>query len=247
MKLTCVLTAVNANPKYTRFIPMFIAQWKRICPDLKIRIVWIGSELPPEVSAFAEHMILFPELPGVSTVYTAQTIRILYPALMDPEDVTIITDMDMLPANRPYYVDKLLHVSDTSFVSLRPTSVVNKGQIAMCYNAASTETWRALFGIQSVDDVRQFLVKNYNVQTDGIHGGKGWSQDQELLHRHVAHTSVFVELDDSLFRRLDYFHHHYDPMRFMSMLQSGYYSDAHFYADLCPWTREQIESFSHGF
>lgn len=240
MKPTCVLTAVNANPKYTRFIPAFIAQWKRLYPDLKLRIVWIGSELPDEFKHYSEHIVCFPELPGVSSVYTAQTIRILYPALMGPTDVTIITDMDMLPANRSYFSTKLEGVPDNAFVSMRPLSVVSPGQIAMCYTVASTPVWQRLFGIRSEDDIRAFLVSNYNSSTDGVHGGKGWYQDQELLYRHVVHAPSFIQLDDSGFRRLDYFHHRYDMNLFLSMLRSEQYSDAHFYADECPWSRSEL-------
>lgn len=236
MKPTCVLTAVNANPKYTRFIPAFIAQWTRLYPDIKVRIVWIGSEIPEEFKPYSENIILFPELAEVSSVYSAQTIRILYPALMDPTDVTIITDMDMLPGNTSYFTMKLEGVRDDAFVSMRPLSVVSPGQIAMCYTVASTSVWQRLFGIRSENDIRAFLVENYNPSTDGIHGGKGWYQDQELLYRHVVHDPSFVQLDDSGFRRLDYFHHRYDMNQFLAMLRSGQYSDAHFYADACPWT-----------
>ena len=100
MKITTVLAALNDNPKYTRFVPGFVRTWRRLYPDFRVRIVFIGNTLPKELEPFREWIELFPEIPGVSTVYTAQTIRLLYPALLDPSEVTVITDIDMLPANR---------------------------------------------------------------------------------------------------------------------------------------------------
>ena len=68
MKITSVLTAVNNNPKYFRFIPFFVETWKRLYPDVKIRIVFVGNELPPELEAYTEYCVCFPEIPGVSSV-----------------------------------------------------------------------------------------------------------------------------------------------------------------------------------
>lgn len=244
MKLTTVLTAVNDNPKYTRFIPTFVSQWKHRYPHLKLRIVWVGSKLPDEFKQYAEHILLFPEIPGVSTVYTAQTLRILYPALLDPTDVTVITDMDMIPGNNTYFTTKLASVPDDSFVSMRPLSVVDPGQIAMCYAAASTPVWQRLFGVRSLEDIRIFLQSNYNPGTDGIHGGHGWCQDQELLYKHVARDPAFVQLTDDGFRRLDFFHHKYNMSTFVTMLRAGNYSDAHMFADQCPWTISDLSVLS---
>lgn len=242
MKLTTVLTAVNNNPKYTRFIPAFVAQWKHLYPDIKLCIVWVGSEIPPDLAEYSQHIVLFPELPDISTVYTAQMIRLLYPAVLDSTDITVITDMDMLPANTSYFTEKLLSAPDDAFVNMRPLSAVSQGQIAMCYTAAATSTWSRLFGIRTHNDIRAFLEANYNPRTDGVHGGTGWFQDQEILYQHTSHDPKFVQLSDSGFRRLDFFHHRYDMQLFLSMLRSGQYSDAHFYADSCPWDIQTIRS-----
>jgi hypothetical protein len=240
MKLTTVLTAVNNSPKYTRFIPVFIRAWRRLFPELKVRIVFIGSEIPTEFAPYSEHIVCFPEIPGVSSVYTAQTIRLLYPAVLPENEVTIITDIDMLPGSRPYYTEKLDGIHDDSFVVMRPKTCVGPGELAMCYNAASTKTWQDVFCIRSLDDIRSFLAKHYNAESDGIHGGIGWCTDQYLLHDFALRFPNTVMLDDRMIKRLDIAHHRYDMSTFVRMLNSRAYSDAHLYADGCPWTTAQL-------
>lgn len=233
MKITSVLTAVNNNPKYVRFIPFFIQQWKKLYPHINIKIVFIGSKLPDNLKEYEEYIDVFPEIPGISSVYTAQTIRILYPALMGDNEVTVITDMDMVPANKSYFNQE---IQDNSFVVFRPLNCVGQGEIAICYNAAPTSVWKEVFGINTIDDVQTFLINKYKY-SDGKHGGKGWNTDQILLYNAVTswNGDICIVGDDT-FRRLDFFHHIYDKSTFLKMLNSEAYSDAHLYADLCPWS-----------
>ena len=237
MKATTVLTAVNNNPKYSRFIPIFIYQWKRLFPEMSIKIVFIG-EIPLELQKYSEYLVSFPEIVGISTVYVAQTIRILYPAILDPSETTLITDIDMLPGNRKYYVDKIDAMDDSKFVVMRPLSCVGRSEIAICYNVARTATWGTLFGIKTVDDIRNFLITNYSI-ADGIHGGRGWNTDQLLLYKFAIRHPISI-MDDSYLNRLDFPRHNYNILAFRELLRSGNFSDAHMYADKCPWTLEQL-------
>jgi hypothetical protein len=233
MKITTVLTAVNNNPKYIKFIPFFISQWKKLYLEIKIKIVFISSELPSKLEQYKEYIVLFPEIPNISSVYIAQTIRLFYPALLQDE-VTVITDMDMVPGNRTYFQQE---IEEGSFTIFRPFECIGQGEIAMCYNAAQTSVWRSIFSVNTVDDVRSFLIKKYRY-SDGIHGGKGWTRDQLLLFNSVTswNGGKINILGDTQFRRLDFFHHNYDKNTFLSMLNTEEYSDAHFYADKCPWS-----------
>jgi hypothetical protein len=240
MKITTVLTAVNNNPKYTRFIPLFISRWKALYPDILVKIVFIGNSIPPEFSTYSEHFILFPEIDGISSVYIAQTIRILYPALLGEGETVAITDMDMLPGNQTYFVDAISHIESNTFVSMRPLHIVGSDQLAICYGVAAAPLWSRIFKIQSVEDVKTFLINNYK-HADGIHGGEGWLQDQILLRRYVSNSKCnFVPLDDHYYKRLDWKHHNYEKPTFIKLLSSESFSDIHLYGDMCPWILKDI-------
>lgn len=242
MKITTVLTAVNDNPRYTRFIPLFIRMWKRLYPTLTVRIVYIGNEVPVNLNAYSESILLFPPIEGVSTVYTAQAIRILYPALLAENETTVITDMDMLPANSSYFSSLVRDVPQDTFLTFRNPRCVTPDQIAICYNAASTAVWRKIFGVHTLDDIRIFLKQKYDTRTDGLHGGQGWCSDQILLRQYAMSSGApILTLNDAGYNRLDICNHRYNIPIFVQKLKTLTYSDAHLYSHECPWSDRDLE------
>ena len=241
MRITTVLTAVNNNPEYTRFIPIFIYMWKKFYPQINVRIIYIGNDLPISLHTFSDNIIVFPPIEGVSTVYTAQTIRILYPALLDENETTVITDMDMLPANKTYFSSLINEIPSNTFLMFRDLRCVSPDQIPICYNAASTSIWKKVFGINSINDIRSFLREKYDLQTDGIHGGHGWYTDQVLLRKHVFSSGVsLLTLNDNGYKRLDIYDHRYNIPLFIEKLKTMSYSDAHLYSHECPWSLHEL-------
>jgi hypothetical protein len=216
--------------------------WKRLYPSLNVRIIYIGNELPTNLAAYSNSITLFAPIEGVSTVYTAQTIRILYPALLGDNETTVITDMDMLPANTSYFSSLVSGVPTDAFLTFRDPRCVTPDQIAICYNAASTAVWKKMFGISTLDDIRTFLKEKYDRRTDGLHGGQGWCSDQILLRQYVVSSGVPVlTLNDAGYRRLDIHDHLYDIPTFVQKLKTLTYSDAHLYSHECAWTSRDLE------
>jgi hypothetical protein len=242
MKITRVLTAVNNNPKYTKFIPLFIESWKHTYPEIEPVIIFIGDHVPNEFVEYAQYIRCVPEIPGVSSVYVAQTIRLFYPCLLDENDVTIISDMDMIPTKSHYFNED---IPEGTFVVFRPLTCVGPYEIAMCYNAASTTVWRDIFGVRTLSDTIETLKKHYTY-SDGIHGGKGWFQDQYILYAYTLRWNKNVKIlsdDYTGYKRLDFIHHGYDITTFCSLyLKDTTCTDAHLYADQCKWSYDDIRT-----
>ena len=45
MKLDCVITSVNNNDLYIDFIPLFIKTWKKLYPDVDVKIILIDDNI----------------------------------------------------------------------------------------------------------------------------------------------------------------------------------------------------------
>ncbi len=247
MEITTILTSVTNNEKYYRFIPLFIKRWKTLFPAIKIVIVFVGVKPPACLIPYKSYIRVFEPIPNVSDVFISQTIRLLYPAILDPNEVTMITDIDMVPGNRiSYYTDKIKAVNEDSFVVFRPLTCVGPNEIAMCYNSAKTSVWSSVFGIGSLDDISSFLKNNYNF-ADGKHNGIGWVQDQRILYTHVTNSNLnTVFLDDSYYKRLEPHFHKYNIKSFAEMIKDDF-SDVHIYADECPWTIFDILTITRNF
>ncbi len=209
MKLDCILTAVNENPLYIEFIPIFIKAWKGLIPEADIKIILIANEIPDEYKVYSEYIILFSPIENVSTSLTAQYIRILYPAILPYENGVLITDMDCLPMNRDYYVKNIEKFDNSKFIYYRHILFCDK-QISIMYNIATPHTWSDIFNIKNTEDIVNELVNiNNKIDYNGIPGESGWFSDQLKLYDSVmkwqdkSHRFIFLKDWDTGFNRLN--------------------------------------------
>jgi hypothetical protein len=249
MLLDCVVTAVNENPLYLEFIPIFIETWKLLYPEVDAKIILIAEKIPDEYIHWEKHIILFEPIEGVSTVFTSQYIRLLYPCIMNYENGVLITDIDMLPMNRTYYTENIKSYDNTKFIYYGEPPRIDK-QIFMCYNVAVPGVWRDIFGVHSVEDVREHLKRAQNRDVErGVreeirktHGVDAeWFNDQFTLYEKVmewqAHTNNFVSLkkSDTGFRRLDRNTFHLNDPNLCRAIAHGVFSDYHCYRPMAKY------------
>lgn len=182
MKIDIVLTACNLNSYYLNLYPYTHRVWKERF-GLDLYLVLISDSIPPNLHEYANHIILFEPITGLNTSYMAQVIRILYPALFHNLNV-LITDIDIFPISRTYFIDHIQPYSDTQFVSYTDRYMHNQ-MIAICYNVANSKIWGEITGIQTVDDIRRILVDNYMNEYTGQKNCAGWYSDQCMLYKFV--------------------------------------------------------------
>jgi hypothetical protein len=183
LELTHMLTAVDLNPRYLDLWPVVRRAWSEIAAvDPILVLVAARNAVPPELAGDAGVRIFEPE-PGLSTVLQAQCIRLLYPALLESEGAVIVSDVDMVPLSPRYFHRPLARIDHRHFVAYRDV-LLPLGEMAICYNAALPTTWRSVFGVRDLDDVRTMLrAWAEGVDHDGSHGGTGWTTDQRRLYR----------------------------------------------------------------
>lgn len=236
MKLTNVLVATNMKPLYYKFIPVFIKAWGKLFPNVKVTILVVAEKLIDDLLPYKTNITLFPPIENMDTGFIAQNIRLLYPALMDAEGGILITDMDILPMNRSYYIDPIISYDTTKFITYRPLSVVGTNEIAICYNIATPTIWKDIFNIHNIEDIHKILKMLYKNDTYiGENAYRyykpGWITDQLYLFEKVTEwnrkTNNHVILDDSLFKRLN----RNKPITQITKVQNnitrGVYSDYH--------------------
>ena len=228
MKVGTIVTATDTNPLYMDFIPMFVRAWSYLIPEADIRIVLVADAIPEHLQEYSKHIVLFPSIPGIHTAFQAQCIRLLYPREVTRDEGVLITDMDMIPMNRRYYVDSIASTSKDTFVVYR--DVCLPSEISMCYNIAHPSVWKSMFGDNSTQDI----LREWNgwVQYDGKHGGQGWNTDQRVLvWKFNMWNGPKVILNDSItqFTRLDRIAHwdFQNKEALKQRVSNGYYADYH--------------------
>jgi hypothetical protein len=210
MKLDCILTAVNENKLYIDFVPFFIRTWNKLYPEVDVKIILIANEIPYNLNDCKDNIILFKPIENVSTSFTSQYIRLLYPAILNYKNGVMITDIDMVPMNRTYYTENIVSFTEDRFIYYRENICFNAKQIAMCYNVASSKIWSDIFKIESIQDIVDRLKNVYkNINYMEGHGKSGWGTDQIDLYKYVMEwnkkTNNFICLKeiDTKFNRLD--------------------------------------------
>ena len=203
MKLGTIVTATDTNPLYLEFIPNFITAWNKLVPEADVHVVLISNEIPTEYMKYKDNIKLIKPIPGINTAFHAQCIRLLYPRILTRNEGVLITDMDMFPMSRRYYVDTIADHNNDSFIVYRDVCMP-WGEIAMCYNIALPETWRKMFS--EIDD--EILIKQWYSTSNyaGTHGGSGWNTDQLILMRMFSlYQGSKLVLNDTItkFNRLD--------------------------------------------
>jgi hypothetical protein len=184
MKLKYILTASNENSTYLDFIPLLYKTW---CDwiNIPIKFILVMEEIPEKLKKYEKNIILFKPLANLSTVFQSQVIRLFYPALINTKEAIMITDMDMIPMNKKYFIEWVSKKDDKKFVNLPHSNNCGPDHIVMCYNIATPQIWGEIFNIQCLEDVRERLMDVHRwVQKNNIHY---WGSDQSWLHYKI-HT-----------------------------------------------------------
>ena len=185
MKLDCALVACNENTHYLDFWPIVKNAWWEIV-GIPCILVYVGETLPDHLKEDPA-VRLFKPIEGWPTATQAQVIRLLYPALLQCEGAVVLSDMDIVPLQKDWFIDGFAKASTNQFVSLRGIDEGNK-QVYMCYVGATPRIWADVFSLtneQSVRDMLSMMAKIY--PADGNHGGKGWCTDQLVLYEAIKY------------------------------------------------------------
>lgn len=226
MKLTTVLSAVNNNPEYYKFIPKQILFWKHF--NIRFIAIFVGNQIPEELLSYKDNIILWNKNTGLNSAFVAQNLRMYYPALLHlPEDeLGMITDMDMLPMNDKYYKSGLESYTVDDFIYYRN---IDDRQIYMCYNAAHPSLWAKLFNIYSESDIEFQIQNTYDNGYNGIPGSTGWFIDQEIMYKTLINYEKLQILNRPITRL--------ETESYQQHLNNGdtdfikKYDDAHFHRD----------------
>lgn len=205
MKIDFVLTAGNINSHYTKLYPLIYKIWKERF-NLDCYLILVADEIPDYLEELKNYIILWNPIENINNIYVAQVIRILYPALFKKNNI-LVTDLDIFPVSRKYFIDSIKDVDDNKFISYTNRYFKQK-MVAICYNVAKSEVWSDIFGINTEDDIRKFLIENYNNEYNGRKNCPGWYTDQLKLYEYLNNwkkkeNHLILKDKDLNFKRLN--------------------------------------------
>ena len=208
MKLDCVLTAVNENTMYLDFVPIFIKTWNKLYPGVDVKIILIAKKIPDNFLCYTNNIILFEPIENISTSFTSQFIRELYPCILNYKNGVMITDIENLPMNRIFNTKNIENISDNKWINLRDWK--EDDQICMMWQVATPIIWKEVFNINNLQDIKETLINVYNSvnYVDSSYTG-AWFTDQKFLYKKVmiwnkkTNNYIFLRDKDTGYARLD--------------------------------------------
>ena len=114
MKIDIVLTASTNNPNYINLYEYAFKVWKQKF-NLDLYLLLISDQIPDFLNKYSKFIILIKPIENIHPSYISQVIRILYPCIFDNLNV-LITDIDIIPISRDYFIDKIQDFNDDKFI-----------------------------------------------------------------------------------------------------------------------------------
>jgi len=230
-KIDRVILATDTHLMYMDFWPLVARMWEEIV-GVKPTLAFIAP-----AGVFIDEslgdVIRFEPIPGVPTSLHAQVIRLLLPAYF-PDDFCIISDIDMIPLSKNYFIESVQDASCDSFVIFRDQAdsyYTENKRYPMCYNAAKGSIFAEIFDIKNTSDISTIIQQWYALEW-------GWHTDELILTQKTNQwnekTGRLSKLGHPVTNRIDRSYWSYD----INVLHNHGYIDSHL---LRPYNEYQKE------
>ena len=180
MKINYVLMGSNNNPLYLDFWPIVSKVWKEVFNITPV----LGLISDEETDIYDDGnglVIKLKSIEGFDDGLLSQLVRLYLPKFL--EGNCIISDIDMIPLSKKYFIDDLNDYSDNDFIimSSHHPQTININQYPMCYVVGNDKIFKELFTLE--DDWISFVKKIPH---------QGWFTDQLYLYDIINKNGIFT-------------------------------------------------------
>ena len=248
MKINRIFISTDDNPLYIQFLPMFSLAWQRLL-GIKPTVAYVGNldDKTHWMKEYCDDIIYYPKhnaLPNgrCQTFAARMLMRYLY-----PDDICMISDIDMLPLNGRYFDELLANYSVEKFVSSGynaykfgdgdPKSTIkdpNLRKFPSCYTIATGKVWKEIInpnGLSDSDIVKSWFDIKYFDHKESVNDPNFDDESlmRALIQKWNPSRDRVIGIDRNIVRtgfmgdRLDRSNWRFN----MDMLKGGKYIDAH--------------------
>jgi len=213
MKIDKVILSTNDNPMYYPFWNIVSKYWSKVI-DIEPVLFYVG-DLSPKVLGLKEeygkiiHYNTKDKAKSVETSNLSQIIR-HFGATCFPEETCIISDIDMLPLSKDYYVNQkeVINFKENS-ICFYSGDWGNRKRFPMCYIAAKGCVFEEIIKSKYEDFEKEsvkWMSEGYGWHTDEIVFSKLWNESRFtenslFLNRGWTHGQANNRIDrDSIYK-----------------------------------------------
>tara|TARA_R100000008_G_scaffold84500_1_gene72045 strand:- start:4744 stop:5505 length:762 start_codon:yes stop_codon:yes gene_type:complete len=193
MKIDRVILSTNEKKEYYDFWPLVSQRWKNwgITPEL-----FVISDKDLEIDNAYGNVTYVEPIKGFSTAQQSQIVR-FFGATKYKDDICLISDLDMMPLNKEYFLHSVSYCDDKKIV-FYSSDAYTPGNPAypaypMCYMAAKGSTFEQIIGANFEEFSAEFK--------EWIAHGYGWFSDEKVFYEKLSNWSLLNKDNIMLLRR----------------------------------------------
>ena len=223
MKIDLAIHSSDSNPFYLDFWPLVSKVWKQKF-GIEPLLVYIDENHDIPIDETYGKVIKMKPVKDVPVYLQCLWIRYWIPSQF-PEKVCILSDIDMFPISKTYFVHQIANVSDEKYVHLNP----NHQYIPSCYHVAKGKYYTQVFKLHSTwEESIRFL---HSLDMGTPHSIK----EGEIMHQwgvdeHYATECLRTYPDQSLFVLIPRKHQRIDRTQWVyspHLMRRDVYADSH--------------------
>lgn len=172
LELKRVILSTNDDPRYIQFWPVVAPVWRAM--GFEPTLALIADEKCVVDESLGEVIRMDP-IAGIPESLQAQVVRLLLPSLF-PDDGCLISDIDMIPISKEYFVQNAKICPADGFLVYRDGAPqADFPRYPMCYSAAKGQVFASVFGILDLWEIKEKIH-------EWSHLNLGWNTDEFVLY-----------------------------------------------------------------
>ena len=181
MIINRAIVSTDNNPVYYEFWPLVAKAWHNI--EIEPTVGVVGNL---NLNYAFGTILKFPMIVGIPSDFVAQVIRFIIPCFY-PDEVSVISDMDMIPLNRDYFKKCISQYNDDQLLIFSSDAYKTELRYPMCYIAGKGKYFQEIIGLDNLqlDTIAGFIRALYALD-------KKWDTD-ELFFAEQLHKSALLK------------------------------------------------------
>ena len=231
MRIEYAIHSSDSNSMYLDFWPVVSKIWKLrfgVTPVL----VYIDENHDIDIDDTFGEVVKYKPVDGIPLYLQTLWVRYWYPT-QKPNNICILSDIDMLPLSKPYFVDQIENIPNDFYVHLN-SCIQDYGTLPSCYHVAKGSKYKEVLQLHDSweDSINHLhsLNKGHDPGGDEFAGGKdSWFADETYATEKVVEYCMKNKNEGTAlilrngYRRIDRSSWSYD----INLLMEDYYHDSH--------------------
>jgi hypothetical protein len=237
MKIDYAIMSSNDNPMYLDFWEPVAKCWESM--GITPLLFYFG-----EKNIKDERVIKVEKLLNYSESIQTLWVRYFAPKLLDPEKVSIISDIDMIPLSKNYFCKSIEELNDDFYVHLNPC-FESYGRLPSCYHVAKNKKFIEVLELDKSNSFSDSISSCLNFkEKHQMHHDKDWYADENyathlVFKNHNNKVALIKRPGGQAGRRIDRITNDFWAEPYSTdLIKSEFYFDCH---SIRPYSKHKNE------